>query len=129
MPGVQVDGFNVFAIYEAVREAVERARSGQGPTLIEARYMRMQGHHVGDDQSYRSPEDLARIEVLYQAEPLIRTRAFLKSSGVEDVELDAIQARARMVIEEAVEYAGTQCHEPSIDTLYQDIYADGEIIQ
>ena len=128
MPGVQVDGFNVFAVYQAVREAVERARAGQGPTLVEARYMRMQGHHVGDDQSYRSPEDIQRIQVLYQAEPLVRTRTFLEEAGTPAAELDGIQERARSVIQAAVEYADTQCREPSLDTLYQDIYADGEII-
>lgn len=128
LPGVQVDGFNVFEIYKAVKEAVIRARKGLGPTLIEARYMRMLGHHVGDDQNYRTPEDIERISVLYEIEPVVRTRLFLNGLGVTKEELDEIQEKALEDIEKAVKYADTECHEPSLDTLYEDVYADGEII-
>lgn len=128
MPGVQVDGFNVFEVYKAVKEAAVRARKGLGPTLIEARYMRMLGHHVGDDQNYRTPEDIERISVLYEIEPVVRTRSFLNELGVTKEELDEIQEKALDDIEKAVKYADTECHEPSLDTLYEDVYADGEII-
>lgn len=128
VPGVQVDGFNVFAVYEAVRLAVERARAGQGPTLIEARYMRMLGHHVGDDQKYRDPADMERIQVLYEVEPMVRTRSFLQDIGICAERLDEIEERAKATINDAVIYASTQCHEPSIDQLYEDLYADGELI-
>ena len=128
MPGVQIDGFNVFEVYKAVKDAVERARKGEGPTLIEARYMRMLGHHVGDDQSYRTKEELYRISVLYDIEPLVRTKEFLLKEGVSETEVEEIHDRVKEEIADAVEYADTQCHEPSLDTLYQDIYADGEVI-
>lgn len=128
MPGVQIDGFNVFEVYKAVKEAVDRARRGEGPTLIEARYMRMLGHHVGDDQNYRDAEDIERISVLYEIEPVVRTREFLAENGVPEEELDAIQEKAKKDILDAIEYADTQCHEPSLDMLYEDIYAAGEII-
>lgn len=128
MPGVQVDGFNVFEVYKAVRDAAERARNGGGPTLIEARYMRMLGHHVGDDQKYRDPEDLKRIKVLYEIEPVVRMKEFLMGAGVPEKEVETIHEKAKADIASAIEYAGTQCHTPSIDTLYEDIYADGEII-
>lgn len=128
IPGIQIDGFNVLEVYRAVKEAANRARQGKGPTLIEARYMRMLGHHVGDDQSYRDPEDLKRISVLYEIEPVVRTRNFLLGAGVNSDTLDEIQKEAADEVAKAAEYADTQCHEPSLDTLYEDIYADGEII-
>ena len=124
LPGVQVDGFNVFAVYEAVRDAAQRARSGEGPTLIEAKYMRMLGHHVGDDQFYRSKEDLDSISVLYEIDPVLRLREFLLAEGVNKEQLDALDAEQKQRIAEAVRYAGEDCHEPSPDELYTDIYSD-----
>lgn len=129
MRGVQVDGFNVFAVYEAVKKAVEAARAGEGPTLIEARYMRMLGHHVGDDQNYRDRDDLERIQVLYDIEPVRRTRQCLEGLGVSTVRLDELEQNAKQEILDAIDYADTQCHEPGLDTLYEDVYADGEIIR
>lgn len=128
VPGIQVDGFNVFAVYSAMKEAVERARAGEGPTLIEAKYMRMLGHHVGDDQFYRTKEDIEDIRVLYEVEPILRLKAFMNSNGVSESETEQIHERARQEVQEAVEYAQTQCHDPSLDSLYLDIYADNEII-
>lgn len=129
VPSVQVDGFNVFEVYKAVKEAVDRARAGEGPTLVEARYMRMLGHHVGDDQNYRTKEELDRINVLYDIEPVVRTKQFLISAGVSEEEVDGIHEKAVQRILQAVDFAETQCTEPSLDTLYLDIYANGEIIK
>ncbi len=129
VPSVQVDGFNVFEVYKAVKEAVDRARAGEGPTLIEARYMRMLGHHCGDDQAYRDPADIERIQVLYEIDPLVRMKEFLMGQGTPEADVDAIHENALKRIAQAVDYAETQCTEPSLDTLYLDIYADGEIIQ
>ncbi len=128
MPGVRVDGFNVFEVYKAVKKAVDRARAGEGPTLIEARYMRMLGHHVGDAQNYRTKEELEKISVLYEIEPVVRMREFLLNAGVPEERVDRIRKNAMADIEAAIEYADSQCHEPSLDTLYEDIYAGGEII-
>ena len=55
MPGVIVDGFDFFAVYEAAGEAIARARSGGGPTLLECKVMRYYGHFEGDQQTYRAP--------------------------------------------------------------------------
>ena len=129
VPGVQVDGLNVFDVYNAVLTAVERARAGEGPTLIEAKYMRMLGHHVGDDQVYRTKEDIEEISVLYNVEPIIRMKDFLEENGVDKEEAEAIHERAREEIAKAVEYAENECHDPDLDTLYKDIYANGEIIE
>lgn len=128
VPSVQVDGFNVFEIYKAMKEAVERARKGEGPTLIEGRFMRLFGHHSGDDQSYRSKEELDDIAVLYDVEPLVRTREFLIEYGVDPEEVAAIEQKAVDRIARSIEFCENECNEPSLDTLYIDVFADGEII-
>ncbi len=58
IPGVVVDGNNVFAVYEAAQAAVERARSGGGPTLLETKTYRIKGHFVGDPEMYRTREEV-----------------------------------------------------------------------
>lgn len=129
VPGVQVDGFNVFDVYNAVVQAVERARAGEGPTVIEAKYMRMLGHHVGDDQVYRTKEDIDNIHILYQVEPIVRLKEFMAASGVSPGAIEVVHDKARQEIEDAVKYADDECHDPSLDSLYMDIYANGEIIE
>ncbi|MBN1672447.1 MAG: thiamine pyrophosphate-dependent dehydrogenase E1 component subunit alpha [Kiritimatiellae bacterium] len=127
IPGIQVDGFNPFTVYEAVKEAAKRARGGQGPTLIEARILRLLGHFVADDQWYR---DLAAVEPFWQLEPIPRMRRYLLESGMADAEqVDAIEAQAKAEIAEAVRYASEDCTEPPIETLYEDLYAAGEILK
>ena len=61
IPGVLVDGCDALAVYEAARQAVERARRGEGPTLIECDTQRFRGHHEGDDQLYRTKEEVAAL--------------------------------------------------------------------
>lgn len=126
IPGVLVDGFNVFEVYKAVKEAVDRAREGNGPTLIEARFMRLLGHFVADDQWYR---DLKKIEPYWELDPLKRMRDYLTDSKLlSQSEVAAIEAQAKADVEASVDYAANHCTEPSIDTLYEDIYAHGEVI-
>ena len=124
--GVQIDGFNVFDVYNAVKKAVEKARSGGGPTLIEARYIRLLGHFVADDQWYR---DLKADEIFWEYEPIKRMKEyFISNKLLSEEEVDAIQQDAIAEIADAIQYAQNECTEPPADTLYDDIYADGEII-
>ena len=127
VPGVLVDGFNVFEVYKAVRQAAERARNGEGPTLIEARFLRLLGHFVADDQWYR---DLSKVEPLWEHEPIRRMRAyFLAKTDVPAEALDAIEQEAADAVRDAVTYAERDCTEPPADTLYDDLYANGEVIE
>jgi pyruvate dehydrogenase E1 component alpha subunit len=127
IPGVLADGFNPFAVYDAVKTAVEYARSGRGPSLIEARFLRLLGHFVADDQWYR---DLKKVEPYWDLDPMVRMRAYFLERGLADEgRLVAIEERAKRDIEDAVRYAEKECTEPSMDTLYTDIYAHGEIIK
>jgi pyruvate dehydrogenase E1 component alpha subunit len=79
MPGVQVDGNDVFAVYQCTREAVERARSGGGPTLIEAVTYRMGPHSTSDDP--RRYRDDAAVDEWRQRDPLERLRIYLAERG------------------------------------------------
>jgi pyruvate dehydrogenase E1 component alpha subunit len=79
-PGQLVDGNDLFAVHEATRRAVERARTGEGPTLIESRTYRMGPHNTADDPTrYVDPEELAAHRAL---DPIVRLRSYLRDNGV-----------------------------------------------
>jgi 2-oxoisovalerate dehydrogenase E1 component alpha subunit len=104
IPGVIVDGADVLACYRAAKEAVDRARRGDGPTLIEAKVIRLTAHSSDDQQTkYRSAEELADLQ---QQDPLPRFRRELKDAGVLTDELEAtIGAEVKADIDAATEYA------------------------
>ncbi len=97
MPGVRVDGNDVEAVASAVATALERARSGQGPTLIEAVTYRWYGHFAGDKAAYRDP---AEVEEWRAKDPLARTRGFLSDS-----EADLIDQQVEQEMQEALTFA------------------------
>jgi pyruvate dehydrogenase E1 component alpha subunit len=120
IPGVTVDGFNPFAVYKAVREATDRARDGEGPTLIEARFYRYIGHFVADDEHYR---DLTTNEPWQELDPVGRMANYLVESGItSQAEVDAIYQEAWDAVEQAIEF-GKQAPEPHPDTLYEGLYS------
>lgn len=120
MPGVVVDGMDPDAVYEAVAKAVERARSGQGPTLIEAMTYRYRGHYEGDPANYRTAEE---VESWRAKDPLITYPLRLLSDGVATEEwLESTRAEVAAEIEAAADTALTG-HLPSADRIYQHIYA------
>ena len=127
IPGVLVDGFNCFALYEAVQKAAERARRGEGPTLIEARTIRLLGHFVADDQWYR---DLEAVEPWWNLEPIRRMRAYLLDNGITDeAGAKELEDKAISDIAEAIKYAEEECTDPPADRLYTDIYANNEVLE
>ncbi len=105
LPGVAVDGNDVLAVWEATRLAVEQARNGEGPTLIEAKTYRLVGHHEGDPPagSYRSTEEV----MLWMTRcPLTRLRrSFLETGQVSTQEVEEIEKRVLLQIEEAIAFA------------------------
>jgi pyruvate dehydrogenase E1 component alpha subunit len=118
-PGVSVDGNDVLAVYETVSEAVRRARSGEGPTLVIANTYRWEGHMVGDPMVYRSKEE---VEEWKKKDPLARFEKLLLSQGIIDVKkIKEMKADAERIIQEAVEFA-LQSPEPPLETLYEDVY-------
>jgi TPP-dependent pyruvate/acetoin dehydrogenase alpha subunit len=102
-PGVVVDGNDVLAVYEAAREAVARARLGDGPTLIECKTMRMRGHAHHDDAKYVPQELLQEWE---QKEPIGRYEGFLQEQGLLTPEVQRqINERVMAELEDAQVYA------------------------
>lgn len=103
-PGVTVDGNDVLAVYSAAKEAVERARNGDGPTFIEAKTYRLVPHTSDDDdRRYRSREEVEEWE---KKGPLIRFRTWLEENDVASAsEIDEIEAKAMVEIDAATEYA------------------------
>ncbi len=103
-PGHEVDGNDVLAVYEASREAFERARSGDGPTLIEAKTYRMTAHSSDDDdRRYREREE---IEEWRLKDPILRFEKYLTENGLLDEEKkEAMDAEIKAEVAEASEYA------------------------
>lgn len=103
IPGKVVDGMNVLAVYEVVKEAVDRARDGKGPSLIEAKTYRFEGHWVGDPIVYRTNEEVKEWK---KRDPILNFRkTVLESDQLSENELNSIQKRARRELQEAVEFA------------------------
>jgi 2-oxoisovalerate dehydrogenase E1 component alpha subunit len=107
IPGVVVDGADVIACYAAARTAIERARAGEGPTLIEAKVTRLTAHSSDDQQTkYRSEEELAAERAL---DPLPKFRAQLFEAGILTAESEAtITADIKATVDDATEYAESQ---------------------
>lgn len=104
MPGVCVDGNDVLAVYEAAREAVARARSGGGPTLIECKTYRTRAHAEGmRDGGYRSTEDVDKWKLRDPIKML--AGAVVADGGITQVELDRVVAEVKAAIDDAVEFA------------------------
>lgn len=100
IPGVVVDGFDPRAVNAAVAEAVDRARAGEGPTLIECKVVRFRGHYEGDAQPYRTAEELAALQAL---DPLPRFRREVLAEGLlTEAALDAIELTERAAVEAAL---------------------------
>ena len=105
MPGLVVDGNDVVAVYEAVKEAVERARRGDGPTLIECKTYRWRAHFEGEQDTYRPPEE---VKEWLKREPIAPFRKKLVDQGVlSDAEATDIEEAVKEELVEAVEFART----------------------
>ena len=119
MPGVIVDGFDFFAVHEVAGEAIERARNGGGPTLIEVKFTRYYGHFEGDQQTYRSDE-VARAK--QESDCLKASRAKVTANGqLTDAQLDEIDREVDQLIDESVA-AALAAPEPGREDLETDVY-------
>ncbi|MEY2192091.1 thiamine pyrophosphate-dependent dehydrogenase E1 component subunit alpha [Neobacillus sp. BF23-41] len=118
MPGVRVDGMDVEAVYNATKEAIERAKSGNGPTLIECDTYRKYGHFEGDEQKYKTDNDPNK-----DRDPIIEFREkALQNGWMTAEEADGIEAQAKETIKEAFAFAEASPL-PDLETLYTDIFA------
>jgi len=123
-PGVTVDGADPLACYTAAREAHERAVRGEGPTLIEARVVRLTSHSSDDDQRrYRDP---AEVEALKQQDPLVGFAQQLRELGILNDEVEErLRAEAKAEVNEASRRAEAR-PEPDVATAERHVYAEPE---
>ncbi|HZU89042.1 MAG TPA: thiamine pyrophosphate-dependent dehydrogenase E1 component subunit alpha [Stellaceae bacterium] len=120
LPAVKVNGDDFFAVYEAAREAVERARAGGGPSAIEVDTCRFYGHHSGDAQLYRGKDEVRRLRE--ERDCLKHFRRRVGEAGLIDpAELDAIEAEVAQLIDHAVETARAAAPPPP-EALLSDVY-------
>ena len=120
MPGVTVDGADPRAVFDAVAAAAERARSGQGPTFVEAVAYRLQGHYFGDAMAYADQDELAAKRA---DPPFARYRRQLIDEGAAaESELDAIDAEMSALIDDAFS-AAVASSPPDADELFADVFS------
>ena len=120
IPGLAVDGNDVVAVYEVCKEAVDRARAGMGPTLIECKTYRWRTHFEGEPDTYRPPEE---VEAWIKREPIAPYRRLLIEQGVlTEAEADGIEANVVKELDEAVEFA-RQSPIPEPETALQGLWA------
>ncbi|WP_240378083.1 thiamine pyrophosphate-dependent dehydrogenase E1 component subunit alpha [Bacillus piscicola] len=123
MPGVTVDGNDPLAVYEAVKDASDRARSGEGPTLIETMFYRLTPHSSDDDDStYRTKEEVAEAR---EKDPLVTFAAYLREANVltEEKEQDMLDS-IKTTIDEATE-AAEQAPYAAPESTLDHVYAKG----
>jgi 2-oxoisovalerate dehydrogenase E1 component alpha subunit len=122
VPGVVVDGNDLLAVRKVTLEAVERARAGGGPTLIEAKTFRMGGHSTSDDPKRYVPAE--QTEHWKKRDPIPRFEKFLQASGLLDAR--KVEALNRAVTEEIAAAAreAEQVGSPGLETIFSDVYAE-----
>jgi len=123
MAGVEVDGMDVLAVREVAKEAVARARAGEGPTLIEALTYRFRGHSLADPDELRGK---AEKEFWFARDPIKRLAAYLieQNLATQD-ELKGINKKIQATVDEAVKFA-LESPEPDPADLYRYVFAEDE---
>lgn len=119
IPGEQVDGMDVRAVREAGLRAIEHARSGKGPYILEMQTYRYRGHSMSDPAKYRSKDEVQRMREEHDPIEQVRAR-LIRDFKIGEDELKAIDAKVREVVNDAAEFA-THDPEPDPSELYTDI--------
>ncbi|HNS63621.1 MAG TPA: thiamine pyrophosphate-dependent dehydrogenase E1 component subunit alpha [Anaerolineaceae bacterium] len=122
LEGLTVDGTDPYKVYEVVARAAEKARSGNGPTVIEARMYRITPHSSDDDdRTYRSREE---VEEHKQRDPILVVRSRLEQEGLLTPEqVEGMEARAKEMVDDAVQFA-TQAPYPNVEEGTYPVYAE-----
>jgi TPP-dependent pyruvate/acetoin dehydrogenase alpha subunit len=119
LPGIEVDGQDVMAVHRVAKEAVARARSGGGATLIECKTYRFVGHHEGDPGTdYRTKEE---VDAWKRGDPLKRAKTLLLESGVAESKIQEVQAAVAAMIDDAVTFAENS-PEPPASSVTQHVF-------
>ena len=121
MPCAPVDGMDPVAVAESVKEAVDRARKGDGPTFLEMKTYRYKGHSMSDAQKYRTKDEVAEYQKI---DPITKVLDMIKKNKwATDKEIQAIQDDVKATVKEAVDFEESSPF-PSNDSLYQNVYAE-----
>ncbi|WP_425637014.1 pyruvate dehydrogenase (acetyl-transferring) E1 component subunit alpha [Algoriphagus yeomjeoni] len=119
MPSFAVDGMNVEAVHEAVAEAADRARRGDGPTLLEMRTYRYKGHSMSDPQKYRTKEE---VEEYKQRDPMEQVLATIKENNIlTEEEIEEIVKGVKQKVTDAVKFA-EESPWPDGQDAFKDVY-------
>jgi pyruvate dehydrogenase E1 component alpha subunit len=120
IPAVTINGNDVVAVFEATKEAVDRARAGEGPSLVECKTYRWRGHFEGEPDTYRQPDE---VEAWIKREPIAPYRKQLIESGVlAEMEADQIETSILRELDQAVEF-GRKSPDPEPETALEDLWA------
>jgi pyruvate dehydrogenase E1 component alpha subunit len=119
MPSFPVDGMRCETVHEAVSTAAERARKGQGPTLLEIKTYRYLGHSMSDPANYRTKEELEEYKA---KDPIEQALAVLKKNKwITDADIEAMEKKIKQVVEDSVKFAEESPY-PDPAELYHDVY-------
>jgi pyruvate dehydrogenase E1 component alpha subunit len=120
IPGVRVDGNDLFAVIAVTREAVERASRGEGPTMIEAITYRMSGHSTSDDPTRYREKGL--VDVWAERDPIQRLRAYLDKNGLwSDAEQEKLKSEVDQMLKQAID-AAEKKQPPSLESMFDDVF-------
>ncbi|MFM8565372.1 MAG: pyruvate dehydrogenase (acetyl-transferring) E1 component subunit alpha [Bacteroidota bacterium] len=121
MPCAPVEGMDPAVVYDAVYEAVERARRGEGPSFLEIRTYRYKGHSMSDAQHYRTKDEVAEYQKI---DPILTAKDMLfKKKWATEAELEAIDARVKELVAECVDFAEKSPY-PDAEELWKHVYVD-----
>jgi len=119
MPSAPVDGMDPVAVHNAMDEAVQRARAGEGPTFLEVRTYRYKGHSMSDPAKYRTKEELEEYK---GKDPLITTKAaIMENKYADDAWFKEVEAEVKKTVDEAVKFAEESPY-PDPSAIYEDVY-------
>ncbi len=118
IPGVSIDGNDIELMAKTTREAVNRARAGEGPSFIDAQTYRFKGHSISDPAKYRLKEEL---EEAHRNDPIIRYETILRERDwLDDATVERFRDEIKREVEESIEFA-EQSPEPTAEAIYQDV--------
>lgn len=123
MPSFQVDGMSCESIHEAISKAADKARNGDGPTLLEMKTYRYRGHSMSDPAKYRTKEEVEEFKKKDPIDQILTT--IRKNKFATEQEIQAIEERVKQQVEESVKFA-EESPFPTAEDLYKDVYVQAD---